>query len=672
MDHITPENCGLAQKFQQDRYDLASREKLQRSDHEFVQSLSPTATKACQIVSCIRLDEQNSIWSRTTPAKDSSLEAEELFPGMIFNSAKNHMKSTQLWRIVQKMPKGALLHCHLGATVELEWVFETAISTPGMVISASEALNDAESRERAVVKIEFSKSLEIGESSIWQGAYNTYAKIPLKTSAQTFPDGGKVGFLKWIKDRCSVTQTEAVQHHLGVDAIWRKLQAAFVLITPVVYYEPVTRKLIRRFLKTAYEDGIRWVEVRGMTRSFRLEGQEQLVENRLEIVRVYKEEIDRFVCGDPEIDLKAYHKLEDDLLRVVDRVQLESIPCFSDDFAAMVRFVCSHSDSLQKTVDDEAARVVEVRIFADLATLRPRYEQHMIPSVADSSVIQSAKKLLIRIFETLGSVQPAEKGKGRRFWGCRIIWDCLRSFDDAAILEDMKLCLQAKQLYPSIISGYDLVGPEDLGRTLQSLSPLLLWFQSQCRLLNLSIPFFFHAGECVGSGDTTDGNLYDALLLNSRRLGHAFSLYKHPLLIDLVKAKMVLVECCPISNEVLRYTASVKTHPLPALLARGVKASLSSDDPGMMGQGSGLSCDFWQALQGWDSLGLAGLGSLAQNSVRWSAFEDQSDDEWFADVSKPSGLREQRIQEWSAEWEAFCQWVVDEFGNGNWQQRTGH
>ncbi|KAK6584645.1 hypothetical protein PZA11_002869 [Diplocarpon coronariae] len=663
MDQLSPKNRGLIQQFRQNRHDLTSRETLQRSDHEFIQSLSPTAEKACQIVSRIRLDEYKSIWSRTTPAGDPFLEAEELFPGMIFNSAKNHMKSTQLWRIVEKMPKGALLHCHLGATVDLEWVFKTAISTPGMVISASEALFDAESRQKAVVKIEFSKGLKTGASSIWRETYHAHTKLSLEASAETFPEDGKVGFLKWIKDRCSVTQTEAVQHHLGVDAIWRKLQAAFVLITPVVYYEPITRKLIRRFLKTAYDDGIKWVEVRGMTRSFRLEGQEQLVENRLEIVRVYKEEIDRFMRGGPEVNLEAYQELEDHLLRVVDSVKLENVPRFSEDFAAMVSFIHSHSEYFHNTNNKEAARVVELRIFDDLAELRPRYEQHMILSEADSSAIQTAKKLLIRIFDTLVPTQPDEKGIGRGFWGCRIIWDCLRSFDDAAILEDMKLCLRAKQLYPSTISGYDLVGPEDQGRTLLSLSPLLLWFQSQCRLLNLSIPFFLHAGECVGSGDTTDGNLYDALLLNSRRLGHAFSLYKHPLLIDLVKAKQVLVECCPISNEVLRYTASVKTHPLPALLARGVKASLSSDDPGMMGQGSGLSCDFWQALQGWDSLGLAGLGSLAQNSVRWSAFEDQSDDEWLADVSQPTGLREQRIREWNAEWEAFCQWVVDEFGD---------
>ena len=77
----------------------------------------------------------------------------------------------------------------------------------------------------------------------------------------------------------------------------------------------------------------------------------------------------------------------------------------------------------------------------------------------------------------------------------------------------------------------------------------------------------------------TDNNLFDAILLKTRRIGHGFSLYKHPKLIDMVKEKQILIESCPISNEVLRYSASIMSHPLPALLARGVKASLSNDDP---------------------------------------------------------------------------------------------
>jgi len=77
--------------------------------------------------------------------------------------------------------------------------------------------------------------------------------------------------------------------------------------------------------------------------------------------------------------------------------------------------------------------------------------------------------------------------------------------------------------------------------------------------------------------------------------------------------KKILIESCPISNEVLRYTASIMSHPLPALLSRGVPASLSNDDPALMGHDtSGMTHDFWQAIQGWENLGLAGLVSKAR------------------------------------------------------------
>lgn len=182
----------------------------------------------------------------------------------------------------------------------------------------------------------------------------------------------------------------------------------------------------------------------------------------------------------------------------------------------------------------------------------------------------------------------------------------------------------------------------------------------------VEIPFFFHAGETLGDGDITDENLFDAILLGTRRIGHGFSLYKHPLLIDMVKEKKILIESCPISNEVLRLTHSIMSHPLPALLARGVPVALCNDDPAILGQGvSGMSHDFWQALQGWENLGLEGLGSMAENSVRWATHHDQNAKEWIQDVKNGSfgnSVRAQRMKAWARQWEKFCQWIVLEFG----------
>jgi len=261
------------------------------------------------------------------------------------------------------------------------------------------------------------------------------------------------------------------------------------------------------------------------------------------------------------------------------------------------------------------------------------------------------------------TADPANAG----FWGLRMIWTSLRFWSARPLLENMDAAIATKLAFPRLLAGYDLVGQEDAGRTLRDVLPELLWFRAQCAAEGVEMPFFFHAGETLGDGSGADANLFDAVLLGARRLGHAFSLYKHPLLVELVRDRRILVESCPISNEVLRLCGSVLSHPLPALLARGVPCSLSNDDPAMLGQdAAGSTHDFWQALQGWENLGLAGLGSLAENSVRWAAFEDQTADEWARDVRAASlgdGVKAERLVEWRKRWEEFCLGVVMEYGD---------
>lgn len=172
----------------------------------------------------------------------------------------------------------------------------------------------------------------------------------------------------------------------------------------------------------------------------------------------------------------------------------------------------------------------------------------------------------------------------------------------------MKRALVQKQKFTELISGYDLVAQEDLGRPLSDLAPELIWFRSQTEALNLTIPYFFHAGETLGDGNSTDDNLFDAEMFNTRRIGHGFSLFKHPLLMDTYREKDIMVEVCLISNEALRLNSDVLQHPLPAMIAHGVPTALSNDDPAIEGQDdAGLSYDFYQAIQGFKNVGLAGL-----------------------------------------------------------------
>lgn len=212
--------------------------------------------------------------------------------------------------------------------------------------------------------------------------------------------------------------------------------------------------------------------------------------------------------------------------------------------------------------------------------------------------------------EELEAFQATDEG--RNFWGARIIWTVSRGKPREDIISDMQRALVQKAKFADLISGYDLVAQEDLGRPLSDLTPELIWFRKEADALNLTMPYFFHAGETLGDGNATDDNLFDAAIFNTRRIGHGFSLFKHPLLMDMYRDKDIMVEVCLVSNEALRLNGNVLQHPLPAMIAHGVSTALSNDDPAIEGQDdAGLSYDFYEAIQGFANLGLAGLVSSA-------------------------------------------------------------
>ena len=106
---------------------------------------------------------------------------------------------------------------------------------------------------------------------------------------------------------------------------------------------------------------------------------------------------------------------------------------------------------------------------------------------------------------------------------------------------------------------------------------------------------YLHAGETYSRRNT---ELYDAILLGTKRIGHGFGLMMHPDLIQKVKDENICVESCPVSNKILGYVGDLRTHPARALLAHGVKISISSDDHGFFCS-PGVTLDYVSAYLCW-------------------------------------------------------------------------
>ncbi|KAF8559676.1 Metallo-dependent hydrolase [Imleria badia] len=204
------------------------------------------------------------------------------------------------------------------------------------------------------------------------------------------------------------------------------------------------------------------------------------------------------------------------------------------------------------------------------------------------------------------------------FFGAKIIYSVVRDCDGDLLRGHLEDCIRMKQTFPELIVGFDLE-------------------------MNVDIPFIFHAGETCGDGTRADENLYNAILLGTRRIGHGFSLVKHPELMHICREKGIALEICPISNEILRLTASMPMHPLPILLNQGVPVALSSDDPAMF-QNMGLSFDFYQVLVASEVTGLLMLGHLARDSIVHSMLGESE--------------KGRLVEFWETRWEGFIKELV--------------
>ena len=88
-----------------------------------------------------------------------------------------------------------------------------------------------------------------------------------------------------------------------------------------------------------------------------------------------------------------------------------------------------------------------------------------------------------------------------------------------------------------------------------------------------------HAGEADGAQSVWSA-LHD---LGASRIGHGIRSIEDPRLIDYLVEHRIGLECCLTSNVHTGVWPDLTTHPVKAMLERGVAVTLNTDDPGVSG-----------------------------------------------------------------------------------------
>ena len=137
---------------------------------------------------------------------------------------------------------------------------------------------------------------------------------------------------------------------------------------------------------------------------------------------------------------------------------------------------------------------------------------------------------------------------------------------------DLLACARGTHRGAWRLLGFDLADSETV-RPAEAFLPLV----QQARQAGLGITI--HSGE-----NTSAGQVVNTLrVFGPSRIGHGIQAWKDPEALRLLREGGVTLEVCPTSNWLTHSVPSLEAHPLPLLRRAGVRVTLNSDDPQLMG-----------------------------------------------------------------------------------------
>jgi adenosine deaminase len=161
---------------------------------------------------------------------------------------------------------------------------------------------------------------------------------------------------------------------------------------------------------------------------------------------------------------------------------------------------------------------------------------------------------------------------------------------------------------PKDVIGLDLAGDEEM--TYSSELPSL--FREAKDRFGLGITI--HAGE-TGRVE----NIWSAVkLFDADRIGHGTAAGKDPALLELLSAKGICVEVCPISNRLTGAVPLNEAHPIQEFRRYGVPFVICSDNPAIHQRG--LADD--QAVAMAEGLSISDMQQQYEIAKRYSFMED--------------------------------------------------
>lgn len=171
----------------------------------------------------------------------------------IFN-VMDQMEASPLFQIIQKMPKGGVLHAH-----------DTALCSADYIVNLTYWKNlwqCTDNRTSDIVEFRFSTEHPETVSS------KTFSSVSQPCNWMRVADARKLigakRYDEYVRSLFTLYTDTPQTTYKDINEIWAKFQDIFDLLLPIVTYGPVWKEYFKQALEELYSDGVQYLEFRGV------------------------------------------------------------------------------------------------------------------------------------------------------------------------------------------------------------------------------------------------------------------------------------------------------------------------------------------------------------------------------------------------------------------------
>ncbi|XP_041833865.1 adenosine deaminase 2-A [Melanotaenia boesemani] len=212
--------------------------------------------------------------------KEQEMSAAHFLPAVHFFKAKPLIEKSSVFKLLQKMPKGAALHVHGSSMVSPEWLVKNVTYRPHCYICFTWDNS---------VRFLFSdrQPFPRWDCFYWQLLETLRAKI-----------GDNTGFDNSLIQHLTLFTEDPDGEYPNQDVVWEKFEKAFIAAAGLITHAPVLRDYFYRGLEELYRDNIMYVELRsGLSRTYELDG---TIHDKIWNLNTFQEVTKKFIRDHPD------------------------------------------------------------------------------------------------------------------------------------------------------------------------------------------------------------------------------------------------------------------------------------------------------------------------------------------------------------------------------------